>query len=257
MIRSITGSTLEEQLLPASRIINFSDESAVLTVSTLVRHAWKSIPPINLASHSSSLTAAELPPGSPDANSEDKSGAVALGAFMRDASYITAEERASTPKNPDLTVHTPWRDQIYHHWNHVFYDVMNFLTDAAAGVGHLEPPSHDVLPLYWPKDEAAGDEESGVWKGSWPTPVLLIPAYIGEGVALRILPAETRDEGETMIEFKEGEGESMTQIFWLKKGTEVTIVVEGTDGNKGELAAVMAVAVLCEYEDSLHSLTIM
>ncbi|KAJ7584775.1 hypothetical protein C8J56DRAFT_892507 [Mycena floridula] len=199
-IRTLDGESLQEQFFPPFRKINFGDDSAVMTVSSLLPYAWNSIPTDNST----------------------------IANFMRDTSYLSDAEREALPSNPDLTIHTKWRDDVYRHWNHVYYDVMNFLQEAAPGVGHLHPPSHDVLPVPYQTQTK-----------KWDTSVLLIPTYLVPGVKVRL--DTTGPDQKTLGVF---DGMNTTEIFWLMKGTEVTTIIEGQE--KEGLAAVLAVGVLCD-----------
>ena len=117
-----TIRTLTDMLNPSFRAVQFGDEGAMITVTTRVRQAWTAIPPEK----------------EPPYNQND------VGAFIPE---IQTKPEDEIKKNPDMTIHTPWRETIYEMWNHVFYDVMRFLPEVGMGVGHFHPPSHDVMEV--------------------------------------------------------------------------------------------------------------
>lgn len=96
---------------PKFRIIKFSDECDVITVSVLLRRSWSAFPSEGDATEDAIVTSRQ-----------------AVVQHLTDG----GEEK---PQETELgNLHTPWREHILHLWNHVFYDVMEFLGEAAMGV---------------------------------------------------------------------------------------------------------------------------
>jgi hypothetical protein len=49
--------------------------------------------------------------------------------WKKEVNPLSSEKREQLPRNPHTkTLHTPWRDQIYYMWNHVVYDVGNWIS---------------------------------------------------------------------------------------------------------------------------------
>lgn len=262
--RSLTGATLLEQLNPPFRIVDFADEAAVITVAHYLREAWSFFP-------DSSFT-------------NDSNG---IGRFMRESqSRALAEEGKETEEDEkrklmedekmkeeeDEGVESKWRQAVLNFWNHVFFDVVNFLSGVGMGIGHFHPPSHDSfvvafpdldldLNLYLDADaedatqlRSRGSRRGMVVKKRWDTNILLIPAYLAPGVKLRLtLPSSDGSEEEFLGTF---DHDTKTECWWLRQGVEVQIYVEvfGEEDGKGKrkeverrgVAAVLAVGVLCD-----------
>lgn len=209
MFRELEGSTLAEMLTPPFRTLKFEKYLAMARVSTLLRIAWLAEP-------------------SPEG----------LDSWMRLYANRSSSEDQSTPQIPNPSeLHTPWRDEIYHNWNHVFYDGFSFLQEAAPGIGGFHPPSHEVLPL------------SSKWQGPlekvWDTNVLLIPAYLAPGVQVRMCSAEKDAEGKRK-EFGRFDGKNTTDLWFLMRGNKVLLEVEeGTNAAREGPVAVLVVGIGC------------
>ncbi|KAF4625645.1 hypothetical protein G7Y89_g12516 [Cudoniella acicularis] len=214
----VLDGTPDDILNPSFRTVDFGDESAVITVASYMRHAWIAIPP---------------PLSEPSYTQND------IGAFIRGIQNETETERIEREKNPDTTVHTPWRDAIYKMWNHVFWDVMKFLPHVGYGIGHFHPPNHKVFPLAFP-----GTSLEMTTK--WDTNVLIIPAHLEQGVQVSMSRDVGSDENVICRTFESGKP---YEIWYLKKGTEVKFYLEAK--NKDErvgLAAVLMIGILCTDE---------
>jgi len=161
-------------------------------------------------------------------------GAGAVGAFIAASHNRSEAERRAVPQNQNKEeIHTPWRDEIYHQWNHVFYDVANFLSSVGPGIGHLHPPAHDAFALTYP---VAADE----WEAKrkvWDYNVLVIPAHLEPGVSVRMSMVKDNGEEQTLGTFN---ASTTAEIWYIKKGTNVKFFVEGEYENvRGGLAAAL------------------
>ncbi|OCL14735.1 hypothetical protein AOQ84DRAFT_371025 [Glonium stellatum] len=171
-LREINTNSIVDILDPDFRSVDFSEDGPQLTVATHLRK-------------------------------DTQYGS--LGYWMASNSCLSEEEREAYPKNLDIdTVHTPWRDEVYVFWNHVFYDVMNFLETVSCSVGHFHPPNHTAfsLPLSTPDEEHGGAESLALVK-KWDTSVLLIPAHLAPGVKIRTTTIQLGSDGE-MLECAQG-----------------------------------------------------
>ena len=164
--RMLEGNTLAEMLNPAFRTVNFDDESAVVLVSLHLRLAWTALP------------------------GEDTSYG-AVGSFIKASHDRTEDERRQLQRNPDKNVHTPWRDSVYGFWNHVFGDVMRFLSNVGPGIGHYHSPSHDTFALAYPEPQR--ENGAAILAKKWDNNVLIIPAYLESGVSIRMSMASIGD----------------------------------------------------------------
>lgn len=213
-LRSLDGSP-EDVFYPYFRPVNFSDEGAILLVSTHLRHAWTAAPGTDV-------------------------GAGAVGAFIAASHNHTEEERSAVPQYPNKDeVHTPWRDEIYHQWNHVFYDVANFLYSVGPGIGRLHPPAHEAFALNYPVAGREGEGEGKVWDYN----VLIIPAYLEQGVKVRMSTFDrVAGEEKTLGTF---DGSNTAEIWFLMKDSNVRFFVEGEyEDVRGGVAAVMVIGRL-------------
>ncbi|KAK0625158.1 heterokaryon incompatibility protein-domain-containing protein [Bombardia bombarda] len=154
------------------RAIDFSDNPAVMHVSTSLRRLWEVDP--------SSL----IPETQPEELKELDFGPILQEAFQKLGKWVSAtpdEERwddaiwrertdfvllnppmdwSSADGNDDearASLFSPYRHQIYGVYNHVFWDVYNTLKDTLDyDVGEFKPPNTTIMVLDVPSDEPAG-----------------------------------------------------------------------------------------------------
>jgi hypothetical protein len=222
-LRTLDG-TAEDLVDPAFRAITFDDEAAIVLVSTHLRHAWTALPP-----------AADA-----DAGTADVDLAPALAAFIRASHARSDEERKAVPQEPDAksvdAVHTKWRDEVYYHWNHVFWDVARFLGELACTGVHMHPPAHRVFAVDF-RSGAVGVRKV------WETDILVIPAYLAPGVSVRCARGGESGEGEkTLGTF---DGTNVYEIWYVRRNTEVVLHIDGGAEASGDVAAVLVYGVLC------------
>ncbi|KAF8422569.1 hypothetical protein EV426DRAFT_535248 [Tirmania nivea] len=208
-------------LIPPFRTLHFEKYSAMVRMSSLLRAAWLAEP---------------SPAG--------------LDSWMLSCANQSSngDQATSDISNPS-ELHTPWRDEIYYNWNHVFHDGFSFLQEAVCGIGGFHPPSHDILPL--------SSQREGPLQKVWNTNVMLIPAYLAPGAQVRMFSAEKDAEGKRK-ELGKFNGKNTTELWFLLKGNEVLLEVEeGTGPAREGPVAVLAVGIGCscdkEKEDQLQA----
>jgi hypothetical protein len=217
-----TCRTIEEDdpsiLDPISRIIDFSDEPAVRTVTYLLRQAWLALPP---------------------SETVDKDS---VGPFIKEISDRKPREIYESERDPDVdNINTPWKQAIAQFWNHVFGDTVRFLDGATGTAGHMR--SHDLFRLKYPENPGEPSSRGKTFE----TNVLVIPAFLDSGT-LRITRDKTSDEGAAV----EKEvcvfdlAKNRNEICYLRRGFAFNFYVEGGQKKSPQdTAAVFAVCVLC------------
>ncbi|KAL2787201.1 hypothetical protein BJX66DRAFT_311446 [Aspergillus keveii] len=229
---------------PGIRRIGFAEDPAQFTVANLLVHGW------GLRRENAECT--DPPTGD-------------FASWSQSINTLSVAEREALPRDDDqVSVHTPWREQIYYMWNHVFFDVGNWVT-ANYGTGRFEPPGIEVFEVRFPAS-VVHDGQNGTGNGDgngdgvaeknlsrsgilpaasqvWPeSETLLAAAYLAPGISLRV---ETLDPGQSEDEetFHPGDfthGDRYT-VWYVKKGLQLRIFVEGgwEEERVGGLAAVM------------------
>jgi len=100
---------------------------------------------------------------------------------------------------------------VYWTWNKVFDDLMAFVGPAAPEIGHFHFPNESFVPL------------TGKLTRSWDMTILITPAYLRDGVKIRLSKIEGGVE-KTLGIFDDQE---QCEVWALQKGTEVTFNIEG------------------------------
>jgi hypothetical protein len=280
-IRTITGSTLYEQLNPAFRIVNFSDSPAVLTIAQYLRQAWEFRPDDTYSCDANGIGKfmREIQAGTPPSSAEDtdvKEGTEEQGeeggVQGNGGENGDGELASEMAEGKDLQRVTPWQNALLECYNHIFFDVMQFLPNVGLGIGHFHPPSHSHLAISFPISSTS--EGGKVLKKRWTTNVLLMPAFLAPGISLRF----TTSEGESCAE-QEVLGTmdvaTKTECWWLRQDVEVTVHVEWSDTKSGPdpspsestgntlglveerstgVAAILAIGVLCDdvHDDAVQ-----
>lgn len=176
-IRTLDGS-IRDILDPDHRIINFGDENAVITAVTHIRALWSVLPPVESDESPDSVhTKADVNPW----------------PVMK--SYELNAERngyVNVPTNPDTTtLDTPWRQTLAHDFNHVYYDAMQYVDEMTGTAGHFHPPNDDVFGIPFMRNNEITLESAdklkvvGDIRQQWDTNVLLIPAFLQQGLTIR------------------------------------------------------------------------
>ncbi|KAL2834636.1 hypothetical protein BJY01DRAFT_253004 [Aspergillus pseudoustus] len=228
---------------PGIRRIGFAEDPAQFTVTHLLIHGWG--------------VARPKPDPCPDPPTGD------FAAWGREVGDLDREAREGLPRDEDqVSVNTPWREQIYYMWNHVFYDVGNWVS-SAYGTRRFMPPGIEVFTIKFPAPTANRSESNGNGDADndanedknknkslvpasskvWPdSETLLAPAYLAPGISIRV---ETLEPGQAADEetFHPGNFEQGDRycVWYVKKGLQLRLFVEGEWDEKdvGGLAAVM------------------
>ncbi|KAI9761287.1 MAG: hypothetical protein M4579_001077 [Chaenotheca gracillima] len=220
-VRTLDGG-MEELFKPSFRNLCFSDDAAMVLVSSHLRLAWTAVP-------------------------GDDTSTTGVGQFIAASHRRSDDEREEVPQDPDTeSVHTPWRDSIHHQWNHVFSDTARFLDELLVEPFRYQPPSHDVYAIDFP-----ASEDNATVRKAWDTAVLIIPAYLAPGVSIRLSTRVADAEGEVEKTLGTFNASNPTDIWYIKKGTTVNVHVEGDyeKGQKGK-AAVMACGILSDVPEA-------
>lgn len=246
-IRTITND--EDILSPPLRHVNFGGDNAVRTVSTRTRQAWLLLP--DVAEDGESALNYDQP--------NQTFGKLARG--LQDKS----EDEIATFHNPDTaTIHTALRDTAYWMWNHVFWDVSNFLGEVNCATGSFKPPAHSVIPVNY-EDDTRQEGELGrlvrVHEMELDCHILIAPVFMDAGVTVRLLfradapPTITEEEiagHEHSITFDASELQRVDaanidggfyneqSIYWVKTGRKASVYLGGDYGKpRSGLAAVL------------------
>ncbi|KAJ5152403.1 hypothetical protein N7492_010698 [Penicillium capsulatum] len=173
---------------------------------------------------------------------------------MRKHYSLSEEEQAQAPLNPDTTtVHTPWRDQVYYVWNHLFFDAARFMK-SMYGVGDFKPPNSDAFGLDFPRASDSEDSDKVcVLTKVWESEVLLLPAYLAPGVLVRVETRETKEENGSVQEDIKARGkfthDKPGQVWYLSKGLETRLYIECEGDVPGDgLAAVLVYGKMGEQQ---------
>ena len=154
---------------------------------------------------------------------------------------LTPGEREQLPRNPDTkTLHTPWRDQIYYMWNHVFYDVGNWVS-AMNGARRFKPPNIDLFAIEFPTSHENGDSEKvPAATKVWGSDTLLTPAYLAPGVSLRVETLQPGEEDRVPFHPADFNHEDRYSVWFIGNGVQMRFYVEGDwDQSTDGVAAVM------------------
>ena len=227
-IRNLDFTSPGDMFYPPFRKIEFQDEGAIVLMSTHLRHAWTALP----GQAATSGTVLE---------------------FIKANHELSREDRLAVPQNGDKEIlSTLWRVEIYEHWNHVFYDVSNFLQSVGPGTGHLRSSSQEVMALEYPctsRKDTNGEEE--IVKKTWNTNVLIIPTYLEPGATIGMtMPSLKGTEGTGGTRSLGAFNSSNTaEIWYVRAGVEMSFHVESSGGEKKQgTAAVLVYGILCTDE---------
>lgn len=287
--RTLTGATLFEQLNPCFRMVDFSDSPAVVTVAHYLRLAWNTRNEGRYSSDEEGIgkfmratqhrlaleTLEEYEREEDDSDidtiDEEDEGEGNLNE-AEDIGHETKEESEHENEDEDKArviqkadqeeksdELNDWRLAILAFWNHVYWDVMQFLPQVGLGIGHFHPPSHSSLSIpFWPTPTSDPEPPARLMlleelcqqptKHTFGTNTLLIPAYLCPGVVLRMKVAS--QDGTTMETLGTFSDSSKTEIWWLRQGIEVSFYVDIRASTFTELkenvAAVLGIGVLCD-----------
>ncbi|KAJ5159916.1 uncharacterized protein N7482_006920 [Penicillium canariense] len=205
---------------PGVRKIGFEEDPPQFTVAHLLVHGW----PVQR-----STSECNDPPNGD------------FNTWTKEVNLLTRKEREQLPQDSDTkSCHTPWRDQIYYMWNHVFYDVGSWMS-RAYGTGTFKPPNTEVFAIEFPTSHE-NDDGGNVLAATkvWDADTLIVPAWLAPGVSLRV---ETLNPGKEDDEpFHPGDfgQRDRYDVWYVKEGVQLRFYVEGDwDRSADRLAAVM------------------
>lgn len=261
-VGNMTSSTGAPRDEPSLRTIDFSDNLAVMQVSTAMRRLWL-IDPDSLGI----------------GGSEDGAGSESVEAVFREANHRVFDWFAQAPASDrwhddvwkaqtDLTLldppegpqtdlnlldppegpraetgvigsgqgalFTPFRCRVYGVYNHVFWDVYNALKDSTEEeIGELGPRT-TVMVL-----KASDDGSLDSRPHFFPTDTFVYPVWIAPGTTV----AFSTDGIENTVS---SEGHTWTSSLWFREGTIATITprIGGRDRD-GRVVALLALGA-CE-----------
>lgn len=177
-------------------------------------------------------------------------------------------------KQDARSVVSPWREEIYEVYRHVFVDLWRVLvaTAAGAGVGRYDPSRGDavsvvVLPLPAAVSGASGtgdggeDEKKKVERTAFRTDTFLFPVWVNPQaeVSFAAAPAAGKEEeegGTWAHAWAAGEASTWTTGLWVREGRDVEITTRvvaslvGQDVEEDDGTGVAAVFVTghCEQK---------
>ena len=215
---------------PPFRKVNFDDEPPMIAISKHLRRAWTILPPEDTSYNG-------------------------VSRFLQIDSWRSEEERRRVPQNLNKeTVETAWRRSVYFYWNHIFFDIMNFLPHAQSDVGHFHVPDTKLFSIEHPK--ADGNSKKAVICKKWDTNILITPAFLDKDVSVRFESLPTADENQPWGLLGVFDSSVSNEVWYIRKNFEVNIFIEvGANSSKQGIAAVMVYAPLCtrqhgaEYQD--------
>ncbi|KAM7196239.1 hypothetical protein V8F20_007079 [Naviculisporaceae sp. PSN 640] len=156
------------------------------------------------------------------------------------------EEHSDEDQDEDETISsplfTPFRQQVYGIYNHVFYDAYSSLKaelgdDATKELGEFEPPATTVMVLEAPAED---DPEKGI-PHEFETDTFVYPIWIAKGTRL-VLKEEGKEE-EELVRFG-NDGKKWTEVFWFRRGTKVVVYPETENEDNGNFKGVVALLAL-------------
>ncbi|KAJ5348890.1 hypothetical protein MYU51_007207 [Penicillium brevicompactum] len=205
---------------PAIRKIGFSEDPAQFTVAKLLILAW----PIQRPT--------------PECNSPPIGD---FEAWVHEIKPLTLEERDQLPRDSDTnTLHTPWRDQVYFMWNHVYYDVGNWMS-SMYGTRSFQPPNIEAFAINFPTHDGESDDgKTPAAVKVWDAEALFTAAYLAPGITLRVETLRSDQEHGEPFHSADIKHEERFNVLYTKQGIQVRFHVDGEwYPRAGGLAAVI------------------
>ncbi|KAM7219674.1 hypothetical protein V8F06_004887 [Rhypophila decipiens] len=137
---------------------------------------------------------------------------------------------------------TPFRQQIYRLYNHVFFDAHSSLKAQLASaegsteqvqIGDFKYAATTMMVLEAPEEDEP-EKEKGI-PHEFETDTFVYPVWIARGTKLTI---KREGETETMVEFTD-EGKKWTEVLWFKAGTKVVVHPESEDSKANGVVALL------------------
>lgn len=228
---------------PALRKIDFSANAVLRQVSTMLRRAWLLDPPLSHEELAEPETVQEcfrslcetigneITAHPDDAGKWDHAHWLAHTQLTLLGDPVVAASAAPA----DLTsVVSPWREEIYDIYRHVFSDLWRTLLaetseDQQARLGRFDPAQSDAVSLV-----VLPAEEAKVDKTAFTTDTLLYPVWVNPGAAISF-SADGTEHSWSM-----GEGPTWTTGLWVQAGRNVVLRTDMKDveRDQSKIAAV-------------------
>ena len=179
---------------------------------------------------------------------EDAATYDGVSRFLQRDNWRSEDERRKVQRNPNKEdVDSAWRKAIYFYWNHIFFDVMNFLAHAQSDVGHFHAPNAKKLVLEYPKSKTT-------YRKKWSTNMIATPAFLDNDVSVRFETAPSSRANEPWGLLGVFDSANSNEIWYIRKDLEVDIHIEVDAKNKSHgVAAVLVYAALCTDEHQATS----
>ena len=208
---------------PPFRKINFDDEPPMITIARHLRRAWIVVP-------------------------TEEATYDGVSRFLQTDSWRSEEDRRKVPRNPNKDdVGSKWRKAVCFYWNHIFFDIMNFLPHAQADVGHFHVPDTRTFVIDYPKQNI--DPRTYVTRKKWDTNVVITPAFLDDGLSVRFESSPSPDENEPWGLLGVFDARYANEAWYIRRGLEVKIYLEIDQGSaKQGAAAVVVYAPLCTQQ---------
>ena len=163
-----------------------------------------------------------------------------VSRFLQRDNWSSEEDRRRVPRNPNKDdIESAWRKAVAFYWNHIFFDVMNFLSHAQPDVGHFHVPNAKKIALDYPKSNA-------VYRKKWNSNIIILPAFLDAGVSIRVETRPSARSNEPWGLLGVFDGTNVNEIWYIRKNFEVDIHVDVESKTKRHgVAAVLIYAVLC------------
>ncbi|VUC24902.1 unnamed protein product [Clonostachys rosea] len=246
-IRTLSGATFDEALDPPHRSVNYDDDGAVRTVTTRSRQIWLCRP-----------DAFDFD----DSTFSTPSKGEAFSRIVRFIQDLPSDELAAL-KNPDTSsVHTPLRDMVYSMWNHVFWDVAQFLVEVNCNTGTFCPPAHEVLAISYPETPIENGKMQRVAQLQSGCNIMVGAVYVAPGVRLRFLVGQPDRESfmasgfdsdafgpDVLVDATKVTGcYNEPYVHWIRRNRSIQVFLEGLpEEPEGGLAAVFVYGK-CQYQ---------
>lgn len=244
---------------PSMLKLDFSSNAVLRQVATMLRRVWLLDPPLSAEELANPATVQEclrsmceaIGNGITDDPAEAKwdHGAwlahTQLKVLEDPAVVATAgggDNDAAPPASSDLrSVVSPWREEIYDIYRHLFVDLWRVLqaTPEIGRLGRYDPSKGDAVSLV-----VLQAEESKVDKTAFRTDTFLYPVWVNPKATISF------SADESVHSWSEGEESTWTTGLWVQEGKDVTITtkMDGVSDDKTGAAAVFVTGHCDERE---------
>ncbi|CAN8099357.1 unnamed protein product [Discula destructiva] len=236
--------------LPTLCTIDFSAHALLRQASTMLRRVWLVDPPLTHEELADPPTVAEclrsvceaIGSGITDEPADEPAAKWDHARWLAHTQLKLLDESAvvsASAQSPDLaSVVSPWREDIYDIYRHVFSDLFRALVretpaEARGLLGRYDPVKGDAVSLVvLPALE--GEEEQKVDKTAFTTDTFLYPVWVNPKAKISFSADGTKHVWEA------SEEATWTVGLWVHAGRDVALVTEMEDAaqDKTKIAAV-------------------